>query len=101
MRPVTSVSYHSFGDLVLYPPGFAFGLLPQDLGVFRTLAGTAVRPAIRDRVPGSVSDVYMPGPGWLLYPTNGEYTDWASARHGTLAFTVELTSGCDLDCDGG
>src|SRR6185369_6346688 len=36
---------------------------------------------------------YQPGNGWLLYTTNGEYTDFASGRFGTLAFTTELTSG--------
>ena len=37
---------------------------------------------------------YHPGPGWSLYATNGEYTDWAYRAHGTIAFTTELTSGC-------
>jgi hypothetical protein len=34
----------------------------------------------------------------MLYPTNGEYTEWAYRTHGTLAYTVELTAGC---CVGG
>jgi hypothetical protein len=91
--PVTSLSYHTYGDLVLYPPGYAFGTLPGDLGVFRALAGTNVHPSVMDHLPDVNRDHYMPGPGWLLYTTNGEYTDWAYEKYGTLAFTTELTSG--------
>lgn len=91
--PVLSLSYHSFAGLLLYPPGHTFGLLPGDLGVYRALAGTPLRSAVTDRLAGSSRTRYFPGVGWLLYPTNGEYTDWAASRHGTLAFTPELTSG--------
>jgi hypothetical protein len=49
---------------------------------------------VPDNVPGSPIDHYHPGPGWNLYPTNGEYTDWAYRTYGTIAFTTELTSGC-------
>ena len=95
--PVLSVSYHTFTGLILYPPGHEFGKLPNDLGIFRALAGTDVQPAVRDRLPGSNRDHYHPAPGWNLYPTNGEYTDWAYARHGSLAFTPELSSGFEFE----
>ena len=98
--PVVGVSYHTFAGLLLYPPGFAAGLLPGDLGVFRALAGTPARPAVLDRVPGSPRDRYHPAPSWNLYPTNGDYTDYAYARHGTVAFTPELTSGFERRPDG-
>ena len=98
--PVVAVSYHTFTGLLLYPPGFAAGLLPGDLGVFRALAGTPARPAVLDRVPGSPRDRYHPAPSWNLYPTNGDYTDFAYARHGTVAFTPELTSGFERRADG-
>ena len=98
--PVLSVSYHTFTGLVLYPLGYASGLLPSDLGIFRALAGTDERPSVLDRVPRSSRDRYHPGPGWNLYPTNGEYTDWAYARYGTLAFTPELTSGFEVTPQG-
>jgi len=47
-----------------------------------------------DGVPASSIDHYHPGPGWNLYTTNGEYTDWAYRTYGTIAFTTELSSGC-------
>jgi hypothetical protein len=49
---------------------------------------------VRDSVPDTFHAYYHPGPGWNLYPTNGEYTDWAYRAHQTIAFTTELTSGC-------
>jgi hypothetical protein len=86
--------YHSYGGLVLYPWGFRAGELAPDLTRYVALAGTELAPAVTDNVPGSPSDHYHPGPGWNLYPTNGEYTDWAYRTYGTIAFTTELTSGC-------
>ncbi len=92
--PVVSLSYHTYSGLLLYPYGFRAGAFAPDLPVYRALAGTDLAPAVRDSVPGSFLDRYHPGPGWNLYATNGEYTDWAYRAHGTLAFTPELTSGC-------
>lgn len=91
--PVVSVSYHTFTGLVLWPWGDSFGRITGDDGVFRTLAGTDIRPSVRDNLPGSDREHYHPAWGWNLYPTNGEYTDWAYATFGTIAFTPELTSG--------
>ena len=91
--PVVSVSYHTFTGLVLWPWGDRFGRITGDDGIFRALAGTDVRPSVRDNLPGSERDHYHPAWGWNLYPTNGEYTDWAYATFGTIAFTPELSSG--------
>ncbi len=92
--PAVSISFHSYSGLVLYPWGFRAGQLPPDLPRFEALAGTDLVPAVPDSVPGSSLDHYHPGPGWNLYTTNGEYTDWAYRTYGTIAFTTELTSGC-------
>jgi hypothetical protein len=92
--PATAISYHSYSDLVLYPYGHRSGALAPDGARFRALAGTPLAPAVPDRVSESVRTGYHPGPAWQLYPTNGEYTEWAYRAHGTMAFTVELTSGC-------
>lgn len=92
--PVVSLSYHSYSGLVLYPYGHESGALAPDQSVFRALAGTDVRPAVLDHLPNSNLTYYHPGPGWNLYPTNGEYTDWAYRAHATIALTPELTSGC-------
>jgi hypothetical protein len=92
--PVAAISYHTYTPAVLYPWGHANGALSGDDGVFRVLAGTVLSPAVRDGVTGSSASVYHPGPGWHLYPTNGDYTGWAHDEFATAAFTVELTAGC-------
>ncbi|HJQ65333.1 MAG TPA: M14 family metallopeptidase [Gemmatimonadales bacterium] len=92
--PVVSVSYHTYGGMLLYPYGFRAGAFSPDLPVFRALTGTEQNSAVRDSVPASLQDRYHPGPGWILYTTNGEYTDWAYRAHGSIAITPELTSGC-------
>jgi len=92
----TSVSYHTYTGSVLYPWGHRNALRTGDEAVFRALAGTDLAPAIRDSIPGSVNRYYHPGPGWQLYPVNGDYTSYAYLQARTAAFTVELTSGCCL-----
>ncbi|MFI5372752.1 MAG: M14 family zinc carboxypeptidase, partial [Candidatus Eisenbacteria bacterium] len=92
--PVVSISYHTYSGLVLYPYGFQPGALAPDLPIFQALAGTDLAPAVHDSVPDTFHPYYHPGPGWNLYPTNGEYTDWAYRANRTIAFTTELTSGC-------
>lgn len=94
--PVVAVSYHSYAGLLLYPPGAVSGPLAADLPVYRTLAGTNLRSAVSDHVPGSTRTFYSPGSAWTLYPTNGEYNDWAAQQYGTIGFTPEITSGYGL-----
>jgi hypothetical protein len=92
--PATAISFHSYAGTILYPWAHATGALTGDDAVFRALAGTDLAPAIADGLPGAVRPAYGAGPGWRLYPTNGDYTSWAYRRFGTLAVTVELTAGC-------
>lgn len=92
--PAVAITYHSYVGAVLYPWGQASGALAGDDPIFRALAGTDLAPAVLDSLPGSTNSSYHPGPGWHLYPTNGDYADWAYRAFGTAAFTVELTSGC-------
>jgi hypothetical protein len=91
--PVVSVSYHTYAGLLLHPEGWRYGLLPGDLSLYRALGGTDERPAVRDRLPGAPYGYQRPQPSWQLYPTNGDYNDFAADRFGTLSFTPELTSG--------
>lgn len=91
--PVVALSYHTYAGLLMYPPGHVYGELASDHAVYRTLAGTHLRSAVTDRLPGSIRTTYAPGPSWNLYTTNGEYTDYAASTFGTLALTAELSSG--------
>ena len=92
--PAASITYHTYTGAVLYPWSQADGLFTGDDAVFRALAGSDLAPSVRDSLSGSTLAYYHPGPGWQLYPTNGEYTGWAYAAYGTIAFTVEATAGC-------
>lgn len=92
--PDVAVTYHSYSNLVLFPYAHAPGTLSPDQAEFRAAAGTPLAPVIRDRLIGAARPAYYPGPAWQLYPTNGDYTEWAYRAYGTLAFTVELTAGC-------
>ena len=80
-----SVSYHSFGQLLLYPQGWQVQTPSADDPIYLALTGDDSHPAV---------SAFNPGVGADLYTTNGEYTDWAHARAGTLAWTPELSEGC-------
>jgi hypothetical protein len=91
--PVVALSYHTYSGLLLYPRGSAYGALAADRPVYEALAGTTFKSAVIDHVQLSPRGAYQPGPGWILYTTNGEYTDFAAERTPALSFTTELTSG--------
>jgi len=94
--PVVAVSYHTYADAILYGWGHASGLFSGDEAAFEALAGTPLQPGALDSVTGSSKTAYSPGPAWVLYPTNGDYDEWAYRELGTLAFTEEITPGCCL-----
>jgi Zinc carboxypeptidase len=81
-----AISYHSFGELLLYTQGWQTLTPSADDPIYVALSGTDDDPAIEG---------YNPGVGADLYTTNGEYTDWAHAEEGTLAWTPELAEGCE------
>lgn len=81
------VNYHSNGQWLLYPEGWQIGTPSADDPIYYAMSGNLDNPAIKDFHPGLSSDV--------LYVTNGETTDYAHATNGTLAWTPELSEGCE------
>ncbi|GAA1729437.1 M14 family metallopeptidase [Isoptericola hypogeus] len=81
------VNYHSNGQWLLYAEGWQTGTPTADDPIYYALSGNLDEPAIEDFHPGLSSDV--------LYVTNGETTDYAHAVTGALAWTPELSEGCD------
>ncbi|HEU4865665.1 MAG TPA: M14 family metallopeptidase, partial [Actinomycetota bacterium] len=73
-----AISYHSFGQLLLYAQGWQTLTPSADDPIYVALSGTDDDPAIAD---------FNPGVGADLYTTNGEFTDWAHATEGVLAWT--------------
>jgi Zinc carboxypeptidase len=80
-----AISYHSFGQLLLYTAGWQTLTPSADDPIFVALSGTDDDPAVEDFNPGVGGDLYM---------TNGEFTDWAHSQ-GVLAWTPELSEGCE------
>ena len=78
------MTYHSFGQLLLYPFGFQVNTPSADDPIYIALSGH--RQQARH-------DGFNPGVGADLYTTNGETTDFAHAQHDTLAWTPELGDG--------
>ena len=83
------VNWHSAGQWLLYAEGWQTGTPTADDPIYYAMSGNLDAPAIADFHPGLSSDV--------LYVTNGETTDYAHAVTGALAWTPELSEGCE-DC---
>ena len=81
------VNYHSNGQWLLYAEGWQTSTPTADDPIYYAMSGNLDDPAIADFHPGLSSDV--------LYVTNGETTDYAHATTGALAWTPELSEGCD------
>jgi hypothetical protein len=81
------VNWHSAGQWLLYPEGWQIGTASADDPIYFALSGNLDNPAIEDFHPGLSSDV--------LYVTNGETTDFAHSVRKTLAWTPELSEGCE------
>ena len=73
---------HTFGPLLLWPPGWQFDTHVADEPIFRTIAGTEGDSAI----PGS-----HPRVGADLYTTNGDTNDHAYSAYKTISMTPEGT----------
>ncbi len=81
------VNWHSAGQWLLYAEGWQTGTPTADDPIYYAMSGNLDDPAIDEFHPGLSSDV--------LYVTNGETTDYAHAVTGALAWTPELSEGCD------
>ena len=73
-----TVSYRSYGNLVLYPWGYT-DAPPPDGGLMDAMARKVAS-----------SNHYTPGQSTILYPTSGDLCDWTYGAHGIRCFTVEM-----------
>ncbi|MEU0878593.1 M14 family zinc carboxypeptidase [Lentzea sp. NPDC005914] len=87
IKPKFQTNFHSAAQQILYPQGWQTGSPEADNPIYVAMAGTDAKPAIPGFDPGISSDE--------LYVTNGETTDYADAHAGTVAFTPELSEGCE------
>jgi hypothetical protein len=84
IRPTTLITWHAFGNMVLWPWDYRADSTGAD-PVLNALGGRLAAIA-----------GYQGGPGGsTLYLTTGELTDWAWANHQTAGFTIEVGSLAD------
>ncbi len=84
---VAGISYHSYSELVLYPYGYAYGVVAPDQEALEELA---IDMAVT--IPAQNGGNYTPLPGWDLYPCTGTTDDYSYGTHGIFSFTIELAT---------
>jgi hypothetical protein len=80
----SSISFHTYSELVLWPYGYTYTDVPSDMSqddrnVFATLGTTMAD-----------TNGYTPQQSSDLYITDGDFTDWAYGTHKMFAFTFEM-----------
>lgn len=84
---VVHLDVHTFGQLVLYPWGFANE--PAPAADTFTMLGAEVAGAMSD----PFGSEYIPIPAAQLYPASGNAIDWSYGELGAYAITLELRPG--------
>jgi hypothetical protein len=80
IRPSFNISFHSYGEMVLYPFGCKNQRTPVDLGVERM--GKEMAKLID----------YRPGTSWdILYDVDGGDIDWMFGEAGVIPFVIEVS----------
>jgi hypothetical protein len=80
----TSISYHSYGRLILYPYGYTYADVPPDMTQVDHNALVEIAAEMA-RTTG-----YRPEQGSDLYITDGTFDDWMYGERHIYPFTFEL-----------
>lgn len=78
---IASISYHSYGQLILYPWSYTSNKKAPDYEILSDLAKGM-----------SAFNGYKPIQSAGLYPAAGDSDDWLYSKCSTLSFTIELGS---------
>ncbi len=88
IKPVFNISYHSFSELVLYPYGCR-GERVDNGSAVESIGGDLASRLISD----SGGSHYRAGTPWeLLYPVDGNDSDWMFHEYGVIPYVVEINS---------
>lgn len=79
-KPVASMSFHSYGRLVLWPWSWQYDEAPQD-------AVLAEHGRAMAKFNG-----YSPKQSSDLYPSSGDFDDWFHSELGAITYTFELAT---------
>jgi carboxypeptidase T len=90
----THISFHTYGELILWPYGYTFQDIPPDMDPVDHEVFVTMGEAMADLTcnPGC----FTPQQSSDLYITDGTTTDWMYGVHRIFSFTFELYPSC---CD--
>jgi hypothetical protein len=80
----TSISFHTYSELILWPYGYTYTAVPSDM----TQDDHDVFVAMGQTMAGS--NGYTPQQSSALYISDGDMTDWAYGVHKIFAYTFEM-----------
>ena len=83
----TGISYHSYGNLILYPYGYTYEDIPADMTVVDHNTFVAMGAAMQ-RTAG-----YHAQQSSDLYITDGDWNDWMYGALHRYPITIELSGG--------
>jgi murein tripeptide amidase MpaA len=78
------MTYHSYGQLILYPWGYTHDPSPDDQLL------NIMSQDMADLIQDVHGEVYTPMQSSYLYITSGTTDDWSYGELGTFGFTIEL-----------
>ncbi len=84
---VAGISYHSYSELVLYPFGYADGVMAPDQAALEELATD-----MAVTIPAQGGGTYTPKAAWELYSCTGTTDDYSYGTHGIFSYTFELAT---------
>ena len=84
---LTGISYHSYGDLILYPYGYTYEDLPPDMNPIDRQTFVAMG-AEMERTTGYHAAAVVD-----LYITDGDWNDWMYGALHRYPITIELSGG--------
>jgi hypothetical protein len=82
-----AISFHTYGELVLWPYGYTNEDVPEDMRPDDQAVLVAMGQAM------AASNGYTPQQASDLYPTSGDFADWAYGVHHIFAYTFEMYGG--------
>ena len=84
IRPVIALSYHSWGEVVVYPWDVSSGLAMPDTAVMRSIVTN-----LSNRIPSESGGRYSPS---LANGRSGMNLNWQYARYGTISMSPETVA---------
>lgn len=86
-RFLAGISYHTYGQYVLYPYGYVEGIAAPD-----NVEMVALANQLASFMPADGGGNYNPMPAWQLYPASGGLDDWVYGETAAFPYTVEMST---------